>query len=118
MRPEHPRRVEKPWGYEEIWAHTDHYVGKLLYIRSHHRLSLQHHETKQETLRVHSGRILLTLEDEHGVLQTRTVGPGTVIHIAPGRKHRFQSLEDCILYEVSTTELEDVIRHDDDYGRT
>ena len=111
------RRVEKPWGHEEIWAHTSRYVGKLLFIRAGHRLSLQHHVKKEETLRVHSGLMLLEYGEAVDALSSREMGPGDVIHIPPGLIHRMSAIEDVEVYEVSTTELDDVVRHMDDYGR-
>lgn len=111
------RRVDKPWGHEEIWAETDTYVGKLLVIRQGHRLSLQHHDRKDETLRVASGALELVLEDDSGALQTRVMGPGDIARIRPRRKHRLRALSDVEVIEVSTPELDDVVRHDDDYGR-
>jgi len=111
------RRVEKPWGHEEIWAETGAYLGKLLVIREGHRLSLQHHEQKEETIRVASGTLRLELEDDEGVLRTRELGPGESAHIPTGRKHRFGAVTDVELYEVSTAHPDDVVRHSDDYGR-
>jgi mannose-6-phosphate isomerase len=112
------RRVEKPWGHEEIWAETERYLGKILFIRSGHRLSLQHHEVKDETLRVLCGRMRLEIDDDAGVLGSRTMGPGEVVRIRPGRRHRMAALEDCEVLEVSTPEQDDVVRHEDDYGRS
>ena len=111
------RRVEKPWGYEEIWAESDSYVGKILVIRAGHRLSLQHHVVKEETIRLQSGLMHLELEDADGVLRVLEVRPGDVHHIFPGRKHRMHAIEDCEVLEVSTPHLQDVVRHSDDYGR-
>ena len=111
------RRVEKSWGYEEIWAETDSYVGKILVIRAGHRLSLQHHVIKEETIRLQSGLMHLELEDADGVLSVLEVHPGDVHHIFPGRKHRMHAIEDCEVLEVSTPHLQDVVRHSDDYGR-
>lgn len=112
------RRVEKPWGHEEIWAETGRYVGKMLVIRKGHRLSLQHHEVKDETLRVSIGQLQVELEDAQGLLQVLVLGPGDVVRIAPGRRHRMLALEDVEVIEVSTPELDDIVRHEDDYGRT
>ena len=112
-----PRRVEKPWGHEEIWAQTERYVGKILAIRAGHRLSLQHHVQKEETLRMAAGEMWLELENDQGALQKRRMVPGDVVHIAPGRRHRMQAITDCEVIEVSTPELDDVVRHMDDYGR-
>ena len=111
------RRVEKPWGHEEIWAETDEYLGKILHIRAGHRLSLQHHEVKDETLRVLSGRMILQVDDDSGQLTHRTLGPGDVARIRPGQRHRFAAIEDCDVLEVSTPQVDDVVRHEDDYGR-
>ena len=112
------RRVEKPWGYEEIWAETDHYVGKILVIRAGHRLSLQHHEIKTETIRVSKGELHLEIDDHGGKLGTHLLRPGQTVHIQPGTRHRMKAISDVELLEVSTTELDDVVRHEDDYGRT
>ena len=111
------RRVEKPWGHEDIWAETDRYVGKILAITAGQRLSLQYHEKKDESIRVLSGRLRLELEDEHGTLQVIELGPGEGRRIPTGRKHRFGAIEDCELVEVSTPELDDVVRLEDRYGR-
>jgi mannose-6-phosphate isomerase-like protein (cupin superfamily) len=111
------RRVEKPWGHEEIWAETSRYVGKILYISEGHRLSLQHHEVKDETIRVSSGVLALELEDDSGVLRTLRLTAGESAHIRPGHKHRMAAITDVQVLEVSTPELDDVVRHSDDYGR-
>lgn len=111
------RRVDKPWGHEEIWAETDTYVGKLLVIQQGHRLSLQHHDRKDETLRVSTGQLELLLEDDAGELQVRVMRPGDIARIRPRRRHRLRALTDVEVVEVSTPELDDVVRHDDDYGR-
>jgi len=111
------RRVDKPWGHELIWAQTDRYVGKILVIEAGKRLSLQRHEVKDETILVRSGRLRLSLEDDDGVVREHDLGPGEHRRIATGRVHRFQALEPCELVEVSTPELDDVVRLQDDYGR-
>ena len=111
------RKVDKPWGHEEIWAETDRYVGKVLVIREGHRLSLQHHEVKDETIRILSGTMELELEDDAGVVQTHTLTPGMSSHIPPHHKHRMYAVTDVEVVEVSTPELDDVVRHSDDYGR-
>ena len=112
------RRVEKPWGHEEIWADTERYVGKILSIRAGERLSLQLHRKKDESIYVARGRLLLTLENDAGELETSELGVGASRRIPPGRRHRFEALEDCDLFEVSTPELDDVVRIEDDYGRS
>ena len=114
-----PRVVPKPWG-EEIWfGHTDRYAGKILTVKKGHRLSLQYHERKHETQYIDSGRIKYTLgsSDRPGDYHEVIAGPGTVITLPPGAVHRMEALEDARLIEVSTSELEDIVRLDDDYGR-
>jgi mannose-6-phosphate isomerase len=112
-----PRRVEKPWGHEIIWAHAAQYVGKLIVIETGRRLSFQYHEAKDEWIYVLSGRLLLTLENDAGVVEERELGPGEGAHVAVLRKHRYAGIETCTLIEVSTPELDDVIRLSDDFGR-
>ena len=112
-----PRRVEKPWGHELIWAHTDRYVGKVLVIEAGKRLSLQRHLVKDESILVTAGRLLLTLEDETGTIVVEELGPGEHRHVPTGRIHRYEAIERTELMEVSTPELDDVIRLEDDFGR-
>ncbi len=114
---ESARRVDKPWGHELIWAHTDRYVGKLLVIEAGKRLSLQKHLKKDESIFVVSGRLRLVLADETGLLQHHDLGPGEHRRIPTGRVHRFEALERVEVMEVSTPELDDVVRLEDDYGR-
>jgi mannose-6-phosphate isomerase-like protein (cupin superfamily) len=111
------RRVEKPWGSELIWAETPRYAGKVLYIGQGKRLSLQLHERKDESILLLRGRLELELEDDTGSMASRTLLPGESCHIPVGRRHRFGALEDCELVEVSTPELDDVVRFEDDFGR-
>ena len=111
------RRVEKPWGHELIWAHTDRYAGKILVIEAGRRLSLQRHLSKDESILVSAGRLRLTLEDEAGVLRVEELGPGDARHVRTGRIHRYEAIERCELVEVSTPELDDVVRLEDDFGR-
>ena len=110
------KRVEKPWGYELRFAHTDKYAGKLIFVKAGQQLSLQYHVTKDESLLVHEGTLDLVLGtgDEQTV---ERVGPGESWHITPGTVHRFRAVTDVTLFEVSTPELEDVVRIEDDYGR-
>jgi mannose-6-phosphate isomerase len=110
-------RVEKPWGHELIWAHTDRYVGKILVIEAGRRLSLQKHEVKDESILVSSGRLRLYLEDEAGAVREEILGPGEHRHVPTGRIHRYEAIERCELIEVSTPELDDVVRLQDDFGR-
>ena len=111
------RRVEKPWGHELIWAHTDRYVGKILVIETGRRLSLQRHAVKDETILVMSGRLRLTIEGDDGDVGQEELGPGDHRRVTTGRIHRYEAIERCELIEVSTPELDDVIRLEDDYGR-
>jgi mannose-6-phosphate isomerase len=111
------RRVDKPWGHELIWAHTDRYVGKILVIETGSRLSLQRHEIKDETILVRSGRLRLFLEDDDGVVRESELGPGDHQRVQTGRIHRYEAIERCELIEVSTPELDDVVRIQDDFGR-
>ena len=111
------RRVDKPWGHELIWAVTDHYVGKLLVIDAGKRLSLQLHEIKDESILVTAGRLRLFLEDDDGVVQVEELVAGDHRHVPTGRIHRYEAIERCELIEVSTPELDDVVRLEDDFGR-
>ena len=111
------RRVEKPWGHELIWAHTERYVGKVLVIEAGKRLSLQRHEVKDESIYVLSGRLRLLLEDDAGEVRTEELGPGDHRRVETGRIHRYEAIERVELMEVSTPELDDVVRLEDDYGR-
>jgi mannose-6-phosphate isomerase-like protein (cupin superfamily) len=110
-------RVDKPWGHEIIWALTDRYCGKVIAIDAGRRLSLQKHLHKEESVLVLSGRMRLWLEDEGGRVQPIELGPGDHRHVPVGRIHRFEAVERCEIVEVSTPELDDVIRLEDDFGR-
>jgi mannose-6-phosphate isomerase-like protein (cupin superfamily) len=114
-----PTRVDKPWGYEIWWARTDRYVGKILHVRKGESLSLQYHNVKEETIRIQSGRLLFETRaaGEEGELRRLELGPGDVFHITPGTLHRMTGLEDTDILEVSTPELDDVVRLEDRYGR-
>jgi mannose-6-phosphate isomerase len=111
------RRVDKPWGHEIIWALTSRYCGKVLVIETGRRLSLQFHEAKDEAILVVSGRLRLHLENDAGSIEVRELGPGEGAHVAVGRRHRYEAVERVELVEVSTPELDDVVRIEDDYGR-
>ena len=112
------RRVEKPWGYELIWALTDVYCGKVLFVKAGHALSLQFHREKDESWLVQSGRAKLELgEVGAGVLQEEVIGAGAAFHYTPGTVHRVTALEDLTILEVSTPHLDDVVRLEDAYGR-
>ena len=111
-------RVDKPWGYELIWAHTETYVGKVLFVRAGHSLSLQFHREKDEAWYVQSGRAKLELGDVGDpVLKDEVVGAGAAFHYVPGTVHRVTALEDTTILEVSTPQLDDVVRLEDAYGR-
>jgi quercetin dioxygenase-like cupin family protein len=109
-------KVDKPWGYELRWAKTDRYVGKVIHVDAGHALSLQYHNVKDETILVWSGRMLFEIE-EGGQRVTREMGPGDSAHVTPGTVHRMTAIEDTDIFEVSTPELEDVVRLEDRYGR-
>lgn len=111
------QRVEKPWGYELIWARTKDYVGKILHINKGHKLSLQYHRIKEETIFVASGRMAFVFENDRGALQEIVLNAGEAHHVPVGRKHRMIALEDCDVFEVSTPQLDDVVRLEDGYGR-
>jgi quercetin dioxygenase-like cupin family protein len=110
------KRVEKPWGYELIWAHTDRYVGKILHIKKGESLSYQYHEVKDESIHLLRGAMELEVEAADG-RKTLRLSPGDCFHITPGMKHRMTALEECDVLEVSTPELDDVVRLEDRYGR-
>ncbi|HKE89333.1 MAG TPA: cupin domain-containing protein [Gemmatimonadales bacterium] len=111
-----PYRVEKPWGYELIWARTDRYVGKILHIEAGHVLSLQYHERKDESIYVLSGEIVLRLEQGETQIERR-MAQGEAFHIEPKLVHQFEAVVTSDLIEASTPELDDVIRLKDRYGR-
>jgi mannose-6-phosphate isomerase-like protein (cupin superfamily) len=111
------RRIDKPWGHELIWVVTDRYVGKLIAISAGRRLSLQYHEQKDESIYVLTGRLRLHLEDEGGTMSVRELGPGESARVPVRRRHRFEAVDDVELIEVSTPELDDVVRVEDDFGR-
>jgi quercetin dioxygenase-like cupin family protein len=110
------RIVDKPWGYEIIWAHTERYVGKVLHINKGESLSYQYHVVKDETIRLLSGVLALDVEIT-GERSRLELAPGEGLHIVPGMKHRMTAIEDCDVLEVSTPELDDVVRLEDRYGR-
>jgi mannose-6-phosphate isomerase len=109
-------RVEKPWGYELHWAKTERYVGKVLHVKAGHALSLQYHNKKDETIYLHAGRMLFEIEID-GELTKREMSPGDSVHVTPKTVHRMTAIEDCDVLEVSTPELDDVVRLEDRYGR-
>ena len=110
-------RVDKPWGYELRWAVTDRYLGKLIHINAGHSLSLQYHVQKDETIYIQSGVLDLVLEDDAGVIGTHRLTAGMSARVRPGRRHRFVAVESTDLFEVSSPEIDDVVRLEDAYGR-
>ncbi|HEY1420405.1 MAG TPA: cupin domain-containing protein [Candidatus Dormibacteraeota bacterium] len=110
-------RVDKPWGYELRWAVTERYVGKVLHVNKGEALSLQYHERKDECQYVVKGAVDIELGGPDGVLTRRRLGAGDTLHISPGTRHRMTAIEDTDIFEVSTTEIDDVVRLEDRYGR-
>jgi mannose-6-phosphate isomerase-like protein (cupin superfamily) len=108
--------VDKPWGYELLWAHTERYVGKILHIKKGESLSYQYHRVKDETIRLLTGTMEMDLEVD-GKRSKVSLKSGDCLHIIPGMKHRMTAVEECDVLEVSTPELEDVVRLEDRYGR-
>jgi mannose-6-phosphate isomerase-like protein (cupin superfamily) len=117
MKDELPRKTEKPWGFELLYAHTPKYVGKVIFIKKGHRLSLQYHEKKDESMYIYQGKVKIETEGADGSMTSHIAQPGYSIRIPPHTKHRLEAIEDTTLLEVSTPELEDVVRVEDDYGR-
>jgi len=110
------KRVEKPWGYEIHWAHTDKYVGKILHVNAGQALSLQLHNVKDETIYIQSGRLKYEIERD-GAMVTLELTPGDSLRVLPKTVHRMTAIEDTDVLEVSTPELNDVVRLEDRYGR-
>jgi mannose-6-phosphate isomerase len=113
-----PEKVEKPWGYELIWSKTEHYAGKILFVRAGESLSLQFHKVKDEAWYVLSGRAKLELgAPGERMLNSEIVGAGAAFHFPPGTVHRLTAVEDTTILEASTPQLDDVVRLEDRYGR-
>ena len=115
-----PKIIEKPWGREEIWGDVaGKYLGKTLHINMKNRLSLQYHKEKEETIYVLEGHLRLEIGDKNSGIQVSHLDKGSVAHIKPLTVHRFCAEDDEVhLIEVSTPELDDVVRVEDFYGRT
>jgi mannose-6-phosphate isomerase len=111
------KRVDKPWGHELVWAHTDRYVGKILHIKAGEALSLQYHERKDETIHVLRGRMVFMVGEGEEELRREELQEGMSFRIQPGTRHRMEAITDCDLLEASTPELDDVVRLEDRYGR-
>jgi len=112
-----PRKIEKPWGFELLFAHTPKYAGKIIFVEKGHQLSLQYHEKKDESIYIHEGKVLAEIGGSDGHMVSRILQPGQCIRVSPLTKHRIKAIEDSTLFEVSTSELEDVTRLEDNYGR-
>jgi mannose-6-phosphate isomerase len=110
-------RVDKPWGYELRWGITDRYAGKVLHVKKGEALSLQFHERKDEFQYVVKGAIDIELGGPDGALTTHRLKAGDTLHISPGTRHRLTAVEDTDIFEVSTPEMDDVVRLEDRYGR-
>jgi quercetin dioxygenase-like cupin family protein len=111
------KKVQKPWGYELRWAITDRYLGKILHINRGEALSLQYHDLKDEYQYVLQGAVDIEIGGPDGALSTRRMSAGDTLHITPGTRHRITAIEDADIVEVSTPEIDDVVRLEDRYGR-
>ena len=112
-----PYKVDKPWGYELVWARTDRYVGKVLHVKAGHVLSLQYHNRKDETMHVLSGELILRTR-EGDELVARPFRAGESVHIPPLLVHQIEAVEDSDVLEASTADLDDLVRLEDRYGRS
>lgn len=112
-----PVRTGKPWGYELLLARTEQYVGKILHVTAGNALSLQYHREKDETIYLHAGRAVMHFHDDAGVPGSRPMQPGDSFRVPPGSVHRIEATADCDFFEVSTPQLDDVVRLEDRYGR-
>ena len=113
------RRIDKPWGHEELFAFVDgKFCGKALHVRAGHALSLQYHEQKEEIVSVQSGLLKFEIGVHEDELEEFELCPGESIHLRPGTRHRVTAIVDTVILEASTTELMDVVRLEDRYGRT
>ncbi|MDD4635335.1 MAG: hypothetical protein PHS35_01805 [Dehalococcoidales bacterium] len=112
-----PQKTIKPWGWELLYALTEDYAGKIIFIKKDHRLSLQYHRTKEETMHLFSGSVVFETGDSTSDLKQQIIRPGQSLHLTPGTLHRIKASEDSVILEVSTPELDDVTRLVDDYGR-
>jgi mannose-6-phosphate isomerase len=113
-----PREVSKPWGSELWYAHTDRYAGKILRVNAGQRLSVQYHREKDETSFLLSGRVKVSQGPSVEQMREREIGPGEAWRSEPNVVHTIEALEDSVVLEVSSPELDDIVRLDDRYGRT
>ena len=118
MKDKLPQKTEKPWGFELLFALTPKYAGKIIFVRRGHRLSLQYHEKKDESIYIYKGKARLEIEGSDGQMTSDIVKHGYCVRVSPHTRHRLEAIEDTTLLEVSTPELDDVVRIEDDYGRT
>ena len=114
---EAPYRVDKPWGYELIWARTDRYVGKMLHVAAGQVLSCQYHNFKDETMHVLTGELILRIGTGAEQTERRFVA-GESVHIPPKLIHQIEAIVDSDVLEASTPELDDLVRVSDRYGRS
>lgn len=112
-----PKKTEKPWGDELLFALTPQYAGKILFVKKGSRLSLQYHKEKEESQYLLQGRVLFTVQPQGGKTVETVAEPGFCLHLPPMTTHRIKALEDATIIEVSTSQLGDVVRLQDDYGR-
>ncbi len=117
MGNELPRRIEEPWGYEIWWAHTEQYAGKILHVIAGHRLSLQYHNEKDESCYLLSGKLLLLQGSSAENLSETVISEGHAWPNPPGLLHTIEAIEDADVQEASTSQLDDVVRLVDAYGR-
>ena len=113
-----PRKTDKPWGYELLYALTPQYAGKILFVKKGYRLSLQYHQEKEESQYLLYGKALFTVQPQNGQLTETVAESGFCLHLPPMTTHRIEALEDATILEVSTPQLSDVVRLQDDYGRS
>ena len=112
------RRVDKPWGHEEVFALVDgRFCGKAIHVNEGHALSLQYHERKEETISCQSGLLRVEVGASEDALEEFELEPGESVHLRPGVRHRVTAVVDSVMLEASTTELDDVVRLEDRYGR-
>lgn len=112
-----PRKVEKPWGHEIIWAHTEQYVGKILHVKAGHSLSLQYHERKDETIHLLNGEMRFFAGPSAEEIKEVPLRAGESYHVTVGTVHRMEAVTDVDILEASTPHLDDVVRLEDRYGR-
>jgi mannose-6-phosphate isomerase len=113
-----PRKTEKPWGYELLFAHTEKYAGHIIFVNKGGRFSLHYHKKLDETHYIFQGHAIMELEDASGNKTEVEATKGVCYRILPNTKHRLRALEDTVIFQASTPEIDDTVRLADDYGRT